>query len=138
MTESEICGECNKQVTDDEDGLPYYKCLVWRHRNCLGMSVRTYQKINEKLELKDQVNKTEEEELCEKKTEKNSSEYCEKTEFEAIRLGKNDGGMSPIRVQFENGETKEKLMKSDNKGNLNAQELGFNTDKKIFLNRDLT
>lgn len=44
--EEEICDICNKIVTDEDDGLFCERCSIWKHRTCLGISKKTYQKVS--------------------------------------------------------------------------------------------
>ncbi|KAK9879720.1 hypothetical protein WA026_006780, partial [Henosepilachna vigintioctopunctata] len=42
------CNKHWKTVTDEEDGL--LCCLLWSHRQCLGLSIKTYQKLSKSQE----------------------------------------------------------------------------------------
>lgn len=46
MSENETCDICSKTVADNEEGLLCDKCLIWKHRICLGINQKTYQKIS--------------------------------------------------------------------------------------------
>lgn len=59
-----------------------------------------------------------------------------KRNFKAYRLGR--GVNSPIKIEMEDSEEKNKLFKSKKKQYLESKDLGFPTNKKIYLNPDLT
>lgn len=44
--ESELCDICSKIVADNDDGLLCEECLIWKHRACLQMAKKTYDKIS--------------------------------------------------------------------------------------------
>lgn len=46
MPEVEICNICKCKVKDGQDGLLCDKCLVWKHRGCLSMPQKTYDRIS--------------------------------------------------------------------------------------------
>lgn len=46
MPEIDICNICNKKVDDNQDGLLCEKCTIWKHRDCMSMSARTYSRIS--------------------------------------------------------------------------------------------
>nr|CAI5824334.1 unnamed protein product [Callosobruchus analis] len=47
MAEKDLCDICNKVVKNDEDGLLCEQCVVWKHRKCIGMTMKTYVKLSE-------------------------------------------------------------------------------------------
>lgn len=47
---TEICDICNKSVLDDHQALLCDKCNIWKHRECLTMSQKTYQKLSKSKE----------------------------------------------------------------------------------------
>ena len=44
-SENSECDICKREVTDNDEGLLCDKCYRWKHRTCLAMSSKTYQKI---------------------------------------------------------------------------------------------
>jgi len=44
-TENENCDICKKNVGDQEEGLLCNKCLTWKHRECLNISEKAYQRL---------------------------------------------------------------------------------------------
>ncbi|KAK9882531.1 hypothetical protein WA026_021878 [Henosepilachna vigintioctopunctata] len=49
-SENERCYKCRKTVTEEEDGLLFDGCLRWSHRQCFGLSIKTYQKLSKSQE----------------------------------------------------------------------------------------
>ncbi|KAK9871912.1 hypothetical protein WA026_015160 [Henosepilachna vigintioctopunctata] len=45
-TENERSNKCRKPVTGEEDSLLCNGCLHWSHRQCLGLPMKTYQKLS--------------------------------------------------------------------------------------------
>ena len=213
MTQTEMCDICNLAVTDGDDGLLCEKCLIWKHRGCLSMTQKTYQKlsrskeawicencitnkkstktctnmdlmkkleemdekynalfqkyteqlkINEELkkeiiDIKKDLNRREQRELSNNliihgvpyKTNEKVDEIIKNIgglldvslnnqSFTAVRLGKENQKTNLIKVTFQDENTKQKIIKSPKRRQLNTSKLGLNIDKPIFLNHDLT
>lgn len=58
--------------------------------------------------------------------------------YSVVRLGGESNKNSPLRVIFENIEMKNIFIRSPKRFQLNTQQLGYQTNQKIFLNHDLT
>nr|CAI5840816.1 unnamed protein product [Callosobruchus analis] len=59
--------------------------------------------------------------------------------FIAYRLGNGSGdGSRPIKIEFSDENSKLKFMKSKKRLKLTSKDLGFNENKKVYLNHDLT
>lgn len=46
MSEKEVCDICDMVVSDDDEGLLCERCLNWKHRACLAMGKKVYQKLS--------------------------------------------------------------------------------------------
>lgn len=60
--------------------------------------------------------------------------------FSAYRIGNDSGNneYKPIKVEFGDENIKLKIMKSKNRFHLTSRDLGYNENKKVYLNHDLT
>lgn len=225
MQENDRCDICKRTVSEDEEGLLCDGCLIWKHRTCLSLGQKSYQKLaksknqwfcdtckpnsakdpkiqkttnqqasteytiadvmakldemdkkyhnlfmkyNEQvqinndlkleiLQIKKQLNKSEQKDLNKNITVhgvpyrngENAVEIVKKIadqlqvpmadeKFTAFRLGRTNIEKSPIKVVFQNEETKKNILRSKLKVGLNTQSIGFRENNKIYLNHDLT
>nr|CAI5843001.1 unnamed protein product [Callosobruchus analis] len=223
MQETEVCDICNKIVSDDDEGLLCEECLIWKHRVCLSIGLKLYQRLTksedpwvcdsckerhantgtrkqkvkqdgtytladvmakledmdrkynqlfvkyneqvaqnnllkqEILQIKKQLNTNEQRELNKNMTihgvpYQNQEKVLDIVKkigeqlqvpiadgtITAFRVGKTNNDNRPIKVIFQDEETKTNMLRSKLKVTLNTQKLGFSTNRKIFLNHDLT
>ena len=110
------------------------------------------------IEIKSQLNKSEQEELknnvivlgipyrsnenLQQVVEKMGKELqidLSKQRFTATRMGQKENNKAcPLKIRFENEDAKLKVIKSPRKINLTAQSLGYAETNKVFINQDLT
>lgn len=223
---SEQCNICKKEVTDNQEALLCDKCKTWKHRDCVSMSQRTYERLGksgdpwccpgctrpanrttkkentkdptlaeimaklveidlkheelfhkytdivakyeeqvevnramqtELSDIKKQLNRREQKDLNNNliisgvpyKAEENLKDIVstvaramnvklESKDITVYRIGNKNTNEIPIKVIFENPVDKVNLCASKFKKNLTTKELGFQINKKVFLNHDLT
>lgn len=87
MSEKEVCDICNKTVTDDDEGLLCDNCMIWKHRNCLSISKKTYQKIG----------KSKEDWLC---------NQCKSKFTEKVTQNKNDYTIADVMAKLDDMDKK--------------------------------
>ncbi|CAG9761463.1 unnamed protein product [Ceutorhynchus assimilis] len=123
MKEIEECDVCKKTVKDGEEGLLCDGCLIWKHRTCLSMGLKAYQRIS----------KSEEDWLCEnckvkgERSEKKSSKRDSQKSYTIAdvmaKLEEMDTKYNNLFMKYQeqvkvNNELKEELLQIKmNKGN---------------------